>query len=266
METTESTDVVKLLEEVDFEKAAVHMKSLVGRLETEDLLFFYGRYKQARSGPCQEPKPSFFEFQAKQKWNAWTQLGNMSKEQAMQEYVDKMDEVDPGWLDKVDLSSADPDEKEMSWVTVSSLARDQRDRDVSVADESKTVLDWIKEGDVERVRQSLTPDISQNFRDENGLGLIHWAADRGVVDIVRLVTAAHTHQPGEAKSVINSRDEDGQTALHYACSNGHTEVVEYLLSCDGVDTTLRDTDGFTAEDIIDENCPNLRKLFHHKRE
>ena len=58
-----------------------------------------------------------------------------------------------GWLDKVDLSSADPDEKEMSWVTVSSLARDQRDRDVSVADESKTVLDWIKEGDVERVRQ-----------------------------------------------------------------------------------------------------------------
>ena len=27
METTESTDVVKLLEEVDFEKAAVHMKA-----------------------------------------------------------------------------------------------------------------------------------------------------------------------------------------------------------------------------------------------
>ena len=56
-------------------------------------------------------------------------------------------------MDKVDLSSADPDEKEMSWGTVSSLARDQRDRDVNVDDESKTVLDWIKEGDVERVRQ-----------------------------------------------------------------------------------------------------------------
>ena len=48
----------------------------------------------------------------------------------------------------------------------------------------------------------MTPDISQNFRDENGLGLIHWAADRGVVDIVRLVTAAQ--KPGEASTVTDS--------------------------------------------------------------
>ena len=75
METTESTDVVKLLEEVDFEKAALHMKSLLGKLSTEDLLYFYGRYKQARCGRCTEDKPGFFDFQAKQKWAAWSQLG-----------------------------------------------------------------------------------------------------------------------------------------------------------------------------------------------
>ena len=58
-------------------------------------------------------------------------------------------------------------------------------------------------------------------------GFIQWASIQCVCD--------HAC----AESVINSRDEEGQTALHYACSNGHTEVVEYLLSCDGVDTTLR---------------------------
>ena len=43
METTESTDVVKLLEEVDFEKAAVHMKArttFMPNLQGEKLLFF----------------------------------------------------------------------------------------------------------------------------------------------------------------------------------------------------------------------------------
>ena len=43
METTESTDVVKLLEEVDFEKAAVHMKAraiFMPNLLKQMLLFY----------------------------------------------------------------------------------------------------------------------------------------------------------------------------------------------------------------------------------
>jgi len=256
METTESTDVVKLLEEVDFEKAALHMKCLVGKLGTEDLLYFYGRYKQARKGICTEPKPGFFEFQAKQKWTAWHELGDMPKQTAMREYVDKMDEVDPGWMDKVDLLG---EGGEKAWVSVSTPAKEQADRDVDIADEAKTACDWIKEGNVEGVRKSLTDQLVRDFRDENGLGLIHWAADRGVVEIVRLLAET----PGLE---VNLQDADGQTALHYACSNGHRDVTELLLTLEGIDTTIRDEDGISAVETIDDASADLRQLFHAKTE
>lgn len=96
-------------------------------------------------------------------------------------------------------------------------------------------------------------------RDENGLGLIHWAADRGVVEIVRLL--AETCPSLE----VNLQDADGQTALHYACSNGHREVAEFLLGVEGVDTTIRDDDGVSAVETIDEDA-ELRQLFHSKTE
>ena len=62
-----------------FHYATEHMKTLVGTLDSEDLLFFYGRYKQSTIGPCNIDKPSFFDFTGKQKWNAWKNIGDMSK-------------------------------------------------------------------------------------------------------------------------------------------------------------------------------------------
>ena len=61
-----------------FENATEYVKTIIGKLTTEDLLFFYGRYKQSTIGPCNVDKPSFFDFQGKQKWNAWKNLGDMS--------------------------------------------------------------------------------------------------------------------------------------------------------------------------------------------
>lgn len=51
-----------------------------------------------------------------------------------------------------------------------------------------------------------------NEKDESGMGLIHWAADRGDVAVVRLLLAAGVD--------VNLLDEDGQTGLHYASSCG----------------------------------------------
>ena len=61
-----------------FENATEYVKTIIGKLTAEDLLFFYGRYKQATIGPCNVDKPSFFDFQGKEKWNAWKNLGDMS--------------------------------------------------------------------------------------------------------------------------------------------------------------------------------------------
>ncbi|XP_022106521.1 acyl-CoA-binding domain-containing protein 5-like isoform X2 [Acanthaster planci] len=48
---------------------------------------FYGLYKQATIGPCNEPKPAFWEAIKRTKWDAWKQLGDMPKEEAMESYV-----------------------------------------------------------------------------------------------------------------------------------------------------------------------------------
>ncbi|XP_054712492.1 acyl-CoA-binding domain-containing protein 5-like [Uloborus diversus] len=50
-------------------------------------LKFYSYFKQATDGPCELPKPSFWDVVNRAKWDAWNRLGNMSKEEAMTNYV-----------------------------------------------------------------------------------------------------------------------------------------------------------------------------------
>ena len=51
-----------------FEKAAAHLQGLVQVASREQLLYLYARYKQVKVGNCNTPKPSFFDFEGKQKW------------------------------------------------------------------------------------------------------------------------------------------------------------------------------------------------------
>ena len=55
-----------------FNSAAAHLQTLVDKLpqstKENDLLYLYARYKQATAGPCDTPKPSFFNVAARKKW------------------------------------------------------------------------------------------------------------------------------------------------------------------------------------------------------
>lgn len=51
---------------------------------------FYALYKQATNGPNRSPRPAFYDLVAKYKWDAWTSLGDLSKEEAMQQYIDEL--------------------------------------------------------------------------------------------------------------------------------------------------------------------------------
>lgn len=51
-------------------------------------LKFYALYKQATVGQNNTTKPGVFDLVGKAKWDAWSKLGAMSKEQAMKEYID----------------------------------------------------------------------------------------------------------------------------------------------------------------------------------
>ncbi|XP_054452412.1 acyl-CoA-binding domain-containing protein 5A-like isoform X2 [Anoplopoma fimbria] len=53
------------------------------------MLMFCSYYKQATSGPCNIPRPNgFWDPSGKAKWDAWSSLGNMTKEEAMRNYVE----------------------------------------------------------------------------------------------------------------------------------------------------------------------------------
>lgn len=51
-------------------------------------LKLYALFKQATVGPCSGPRPSFFDLQGKYKYDAWRELGEMSRMAAMNTYVE----------------------------------------------------------------------------------------------------------------------------------------------------------------------------------
>lgn len=65
------------------------MKSVnLDSLSNEEKLHLYSRFKQATFGKNTTDKPGWLDMKGKAKWEAWTALGDMSKEQAMTEYVE----------------------------------------------------------------------------------------------------------------------------------------------------------------------------------
>ncbi|EDW77932.1 uncharacterized protein Dwil_GK24284 [Drosophila willistoni] len=57
------------------------------------MLKFYGLFKQATEGACEQKKPGFWDIVGKAKWDAWMSNRHLSKEQAMQRYVESLQEI-----------------------------------------------------------------------------------------------------------------------------------------------------------------------------
>ena len=72
-----------------FEQAVANSKTLAERPDNETLLKLYSLYKQATDGDNTGDAPSNpFDFVAKAKHNAWQSLKGLTKENAMQQYID----------------------------------------------------------------------------------------------------------------------------------------------------------------------------------
>lgn len=61
------------------------------------ILIAHRLYKQATVGPCDAPKPSFFDRKGRAKWQAWADLGQLPGGEAQQRYVDLLNRLIPGW-------------------------------------------------------------------------------------------------------------------------------------------------------------------------
>ena len=72
-----------------FEQAAADSKNLSEKPDNDTLLKLYSLYKQATIGDNTESGPAnAFDFVARFKHEAWAKLNGMSKDDAMQQYVD----------------------------------------------------------------------------------------------------------------------------------------------------------------------------------
>ena len=76
--------------ETRFEEAAERAGDLP-RQDDETLLRLYALYKQATAGDAGHDRPGGFSFVARAKHDAWAARRGMSREEAMQAYVDLVD-------------------------------------------------------------------------------------------------------------------------------------------------------------------------------
>lgn len=83
---------------MDLEKRFMESASIIKNRNTDisndDLLHLYGLYKQGTIGNCDlgnQPWTMFKEERAR--WNAWYKNYNMIKSDAMQKYIDKVNEL-----------------------------------------------------------------------------------------------------------------------------------------------------------------------------
>ena len=70
-----------------FEQAVVESKRLSERPDNGTLLRLYALYKQATEGDVGGKRPGFTDMVGRAKWDAWNEIKGTSAEDAMQQYV-----------------------------------------------------------------------------------------------------------------------------------------------------------------------------------
>lgn len=218
--------------EAEFEAAAACVAQLAAerQLSEADLLALYACYKQVSCGPCRGPRPGLLSLTARRKYDAWKALERLSAAEAARRYVERLTELRPQWRQSVQ----DQQPPRPLGVFVS---RPQRCAEDEPSGES--LWDLVKSGRHQQLERLDAAASSWDAADPAGLTPLHWAADRGHLQVARLLLARGAS--------VNARDTDGQTPLHYAASCGHTQVALLLVRA-GADRGARDADGETPAD------------------
>jgi acyl-CoA-binding protein len=76
-----------------FEAAVANSKTLSERPDNMTLLKLYALYKQGSVGDNTDKKPGFTDMVGRAKWDAWNGLKGTSTADAMQQYVDLIEEL-----------------------------------------------------------------------------------------------------------------------------------------------------------------------------
>ncbi|CAJ0752027.1 1674_t:CDS:2 [Entrophospora sp. SA101] len=188
-------------------------------------LQLYANFKIATVGNCNTSKPSLLDFRGRAKWDAWKEKDDITKEQAMLQYIDI--------VEKANEFGSNPKER---WTYVSTMSYEDDD-DNSKEEDDDAIFKYVKQGKLNEVNEIILDQDKKtdlNKKDNQGLTLLHWACDRGHLDIVKFV--------------------DNETPMHYACLSEQLECARYLYK-NNADLSIKDNEGLTAF----EHCGNEYK-------
>jgi diazepam-binding inhibitor (GABA receptor modulating acyl-CoA-binding protein) len=76
-----------------FAQAQADSKNLAERPDNMTLLKIYALYKQGSSGDAQGDRPGMTDFVNRAKFDAWDALKGTSQDEAMQQYIDLVEEL-----------------------------------------------------------------------------------------------------------------------------------------------------------------------------
>lgn len=79
--------------QAQFEQAQADSKNLSERPDNMTMLRMYALFKQGSVGDANGSRPGITDMIGRAKWDAWAALKGTSKEQAMQQYIDLVNEL-----------------------------------------------------------------------------------------------------------------------------------------------------------------------------
>ncbi|TKY74069.1 Acyl-CoA-binding domain-containing protein 2 [Spatholobus suberectus] len=254
-EGVESTELDEAFSAATAFVAAAAADRLSQKVSSDVQLQLYGLYKIATEGPCSTPQPSPLKMTARAKWQAWQKLGAMPPEDAMQKYIDIVTELYPTWLNGSSLRNKSGDgggpgsdaKGTMGPVFSTFVYEEEYGSDSQM----EAIHGFAREGDMANLLKCIENGVSVNLKDSEGRTPLHWAVDRGHLNVTELLVGRNAD--------VNAKDNDGQTPLHYAVTCEREAIAEYLVK-HNADIYSKDNDGSSPIDNCESNWPCLQHV------
>ncbi|KAM7267045.1 hypothetical protein ACFE04_009211 [Oxalis oulophora] len=178
---------------------------------------------------------------------AWQKLGAMPPEDAMIKYLDAVTEIFPTWASgaaakrKGASGSGGTDSNGPMGPVFSSFVYEEESGNELKMD---AIHAFAREGEVNNLLKCVEKGAAVNSKDGEGRTPLHWAVDRGHLDVVQALVSNNAD--------VNAKDDEGQTPLHYAVVCDRESIAEFLVK-QNADLDAKDNDGHAPRGLCESN-------------